>query len=115
MANCVSDIALIGGPLLGVRHGGNTGPGAVVDFRGNVRPLENGAAISGIEYEAHRTMAEHQMRQIAVEAARQFDLMEVILHHAFGFVGAGETSLFLRVAAARRAAAYAASQWIVDE
>jgi molybdopterin synthase catalytic subunit len=37
------------------------------------------------------------------------------LHHRVDFVAVGETSLFLRVAAAHRGAAFDASRWIVDE
>ena len=42
-------------------------------------------------------------------------MLVVCLHHRIGFVGVGETSLFLKVAAAHRGAAFDASQWIVDE
>ena len=40
---------------------GSATSGAVVDFWGVVRGLEEGREINGIEYEAHRAMAEHQM------------------------------------------------------
>jgi molybdopterin synthase catalytic subunit len=87
----------------------------MVEFFGNVRPLENGKEIDGIEYEAHRKMAEHQLRKIAHEASERFDLLAIRLHHGVGFVAVGETSLFLRVASAHRSAAFEASRWIVDE
>src|SRR4029453_4906409 len=92
-----------------------SGAGAVVQFFGDVRPLENGEHIDGIEYEAHQEMAEHQLRKIADEAAERFVLLAVRLHLRVGFGAMGETSLFLRVAAAHRGAAFAASRWIVDE
>jgi molybdopterin synthase catalytic subunit len=91
------------------------GAGAIVEFLGNVRPLENGKPIEGIEYEAHREMAEHQLRKIAQEAAARFDLLMIKLHHCVGFVAVGKTSLLLRVAAAHRGAAFEASRWAVDE
>ncbi len=89
--------------------------GAIVDFRGVVRKLEDAREIEGIDYEAHRAMAEHQMQLIANAAAKKFGLNEVLLHHRIGFVRAGEASLFLRVRARRRGAAFEASKWIVDE
>jgi molybdopterin synthase catalytic subunit len=89
--------------------------GAVVDFWGVVRELEEGREIDGIDYEAHTTMAEHQMKIIADAAAENFRLNQVLLHHRTGFVRAGEASLFLRVSAPHRAAAFEASEWIVDE
>jgi len=89
--------------------------GAIVDFSGVVRKLEAGREIEGIEYESHTTMAEYQMRLIAESAVEKFQLKEVVLHHRIGFVRAGEASLFLRVGAPHRAAAFEASKWIVDE
>jgi molybdopterin synthase catalytic subunit len=89
--------------------------GAAVDFRGIVRGFEDGREIEGIDYEAHRKMAEHQLRQIAEEATIQFDLRSVIIHHRIGFVPVGEPSLFMRVCSGHRQAAFQAGQWIVDE
>lgn len=91
------------------------GAGAVVDFWGVVRRLEDAREIDGIDYEAHTTMAEHQLKQIASAAMEKFQLGKVVLHHRIGFVAAGEASLFVRVAASHRAAAFEASKWIVDE
>ena len=89
--------------------------GAIVDFLGVVRELEDGREIDGIDYEAHQSMAEHQMKTISDAAAETFRLNQVLLHHRIGFVPAGEASLFLRVSAQHRAAAFEASKWIVDE
>ncbi len=89
--------------------------GAVVDFWGVVRGQEDGRAISGIEYEAHPAMAQHQMEMIAQAARAEFELGEIILRHRVGFVAAGEASLFLRVTSAHRGAAFAASQWMISQ
>ena len=89
--------------------------GAVVDFWGVVRRWEDGCEISGIEYEAHEAMAQHQMEVIARRAKSDFDLEAIILRHRIGVVAAGEASLFLRVASGHRDAAFAGSQWIVAE
>jgi molybdopterin synthase catalytic subunit len=89
--------------------------GAIVDFNGVVRQMEDGAEITGIEYEAHRTMAQHQLTRIANEAAGEFALRYVVIHHRLGFVPAGQSSLFLRVLAEHRAEAFHAAERIVDE
>jgi molybdopterin synthase catalytic subunit len=89
--------------------------GAVVDFWGVVRALEQGRKIDGIEYEAHPIMAEHQLRLIVEESVKKFQLKQVIIQHRVGFVGIGEASLFLRVRAGHREEAFNASKWIVDE
>ena len=125
MANSVSQVLLtearLDAPKEDVRHGESVhwridpGAGAVVDFWGVVRELEDGRKIEGIDYEAHKAMAEHQMKVIADAAAETFELSQVVLHHRVGFVRTGEASLFLRVSAQHRAAAFEASKWIVDE
>jgi molybdopterin synthase catalytic subunit len=115
MANCECEVALVGGPLSVFLPQKNSGAGAIVEFFGNVRSLENDREIDGIEYEAHREMAEHQLREIAREASERFNLLAIRLHHRVGLVGVGETSLFLRVAAVHRGPAFEASQWIVDQ
>jgi molybdopterin synthase catalytic subunit len=89
--------------------------GAVVDFRGVVRSMENEREIEGIEYEAHKAMAEHQCRLLAERAAEKFGLVRVLLYHRVGFVGAGECSLLVRVSSRHRAKAFEGSRWIVDE
>jgi molybdopterin synthase catalytic subunit len=115
MANCDCDVGLVSGPLCLSLPQNTWGAGAIVAFFGDVRPLENGRQIDGIDYQAHREMAEHQLREIVHEAAEHFHLLAVRLHHCVGFVGVGETSLLLRVAAAHRGEAFQASRWIVDE
>jgi molybdopterin synthase catalytic subunit len=125
MANSVSEVLLtearLDAPKEDVRHGESVlgridrSAGAVVDFWGVVRELEDGHAIEGIDYEAHKTMAEHQMKILADAAAENFRLNQVVLHHRTGFVRTGEASLFLRVRAQHRGAAFEASKWIVDE
>jgi molybdopterin synthase catalytic subunit len=89
--------------------------GAVVDFWGVVRRLENDREIGGIEYEANATMAEHQLRLIARKAIEEFSLCVIIVRHRLGFVAVTEASVFVRVATRNRAQAFAASQWIMNE
>ena len=89
--------------------------GAIVDFRGVVRKLEDAREIEGIDYEANEAMAKHQMKMIADAAVEKFQLKGVLLHHRIGFVPAGEASLLLRVCAGHRGVAFEASKWIVDE
>ena len=62
-----------------------------------------------------REMAEHQLRRIAEQAAENFGLRVVLIHHRIGFIAVGAPSLFLRVTSLHREEAFRASQWIVDE
>jgi molybdopterin synthase catalytic subunit len=89
--------------------------GAVLDFWGVVRLTEQETEITGLDYEAHRTMAEHQLRLLAEEGARLFELQRISIRHRTGFVPVGEPSLLVRVASRHRAAAFQAAKWVVDE
>lgn len=88
--------------------------GAVVDFLGVVRGLEDGREIKGIDYEANREMAEHQMRKIADEARERFGFATLQLHHRIGFVPVAEASLFVRIMARHRGPALDACRWIIE-
>ncbi len=115
MANPVCEVLLTESELKWPSDRPDSSTGAIVEFYGVVRALEAGREISGIDYEAHRPMAQHQLSTIGKEAAEKFALQRVIIHHRLGFVPAGKSSLLLRVTAGHRAEAFRASQWIVDE
>jgi molybdopterin synthase catalytic subunit len=120
MANSRCEVLLTTEPLAGeagaaIGKDVDPGAGAIVDFWGVVRKLEQGSEIQGIDYEAHTAMATHQLQLVAESALEKFQLEQVIAHHRIGFVATGKPSLFLRVKAGHRAAAFAASKWIVDE
>ena len=114
MANVVCEISVtqvsLAAPATDI-----VGAGAIVDFWGVVRPIEDGREIEGIDYEARREMAEHQLKRIAEQAADRFGLKLVIVHHRIGFIAIGQPSLFLRVASPHRSEGFRASQWIIDE
>jgi len=115
MRNRLCDIVLTDSPLYAPPQDDDVDAGAIIDFWGVVRKIENEREIAGIEYEAHREMAEHQLRQIAEQAVNKFGLRLVLLHHRIGFIAIGEPSLFLRVTSRHRSEGFRASQWIVDE
>jgi molybdopterin synthase catalytic subunit len=114
MANVVCEISVTEAPL--AASGSDVaGAGAIIDFWGVVRPIEDGREIEGIDYDAHYEMAEHQLKRIAEQAAERFELKQVIIHHRTGFIAVGEASLFLQVASPHRREGFQASQWILDE
>jgi molybdopterin synthase catalytic subunit len=115
MAISVCEVSLTESALVLPERPDDPQAGAVVVFWGAVRSIEDGREITGIEYEAHRAMAEHQMRLVAESAAEKFDVREIFLRHRIGFVPAAEPSVVVRVASGHRGAAFAASQWIMDE
>ena len=88
--------------------------GAVVDFFGVVRTIENDRIIDGIEYEAFEAMAERQLTRIAGDASERYGLPLVVIHHRIGFVRAGDASLYVRVSARHRRAAFEGSSQIIE-
>jgi molybdopterin synthase catalytic subunit len=115
MAISVCEVSLTESALVLPEGDNDRQAGAVVVFWGAVRSTEAGREITGIEYEAHSAMAEHQMRLVAESAAKRFEAHQVIIRHRIGFVPAGQPSVVVRVATGHRGAAFGASQWIMDE
>ena len=116
MAISVCEVSITVAPLDLPAPSDDPQAGAVVVFWGAVRATEDGREITGIDYEAHREMAEHQMRIVAESAAKKFEGVRAILvRHRIGFVAAGEPSVVVRVTSGHRGAAFAANQWIMDE
>ena len=115
MAISVCEVSITQAPLELPARENDPVSGAIVDFWGVVRGIEEGREITGIEYEANRPMAEHQMRSLAEAAVGKFGLARVLIRHRIGFVPAAEASIVVQVESARRAAAFSANQWIMDE
>jgi molybdopterin synthase catalytic subunit len=114
MANVVCEISVTQAPLT-PPESDVAGAGAVVDFWGVVRPIEDKRKIEGIDYETHREMAEHQLKRIAEQAVEEFGLNVVTIHHRIGFIAVGEPSLVVGVTSPHRGEGFRAAQWIVDE
>jgi molybdopterin synthase catalytic subunit len=89
--------------------------GALVDFFGVVRGTENGQPIDGIDYQAFVEMAEIELQRIAETVRKEFELGLVLIHHRIGFVPVGEPSLFVRVTAPHRDAAFTGCRCIIEQ
>ena len=88
--------------------------GAVVVFDGIVRDNTRGRRTLYLDYEAYEEMAAKQIAALAVEAIERFGVRAVTIVHRLGQLQIGETSVFILVASAHRAAAYEASRWLID-
>ena len=89
--------------------------GATVLFIGTVRNVNDGRAVSGIEYKAYRAMAERELADIAGEAVRKFGTDDVVVEHRLGTLELGEASVAIAVAHANRRSAYEASRYVIEE
>jgi molybdopterin synthase catalytic subunit len=115
MANSVCQVLLTAAPLVVPAGSISSEMGAIVDFWGVVRETEEGAKITGIDYEAHREMAQYQLELVAEQAVEKFQLTQIAIQHRLGFVPVGEPSLLVRVGSRHRAAAFQASASVVEE
>lgn len=88
--------------------------GAVVTFDGVVRNHSHGRATLYLEYEAYEAMALMQMRGIAVQLHADYSVTAIVMIHRLGRLEIGETSVFIAVSAAHRAAAFDACRFAID-
>jgi molybdopterin synthase catalytic subunit len=89
--------------------------GAVLLFLGVVRDVNDGRAVTGIEYSAYEPMAARELGDIAMEVAHRFGVTDVAIDHRLGKLALEEASVGIAVAHPHRAQAYEASRWIIEE
>jgi MoaE-MoaD fusion protein len=88
--------------------------GAIVTFDGFVRNESHGRPTIHLEYEAYAPMAVEKMREIGRVMHENFAIHSVIMVHRLGRVEIGESSVFIAVSAAHRAAAFDACRFAID-
>lgn len=88
--------------------------GAVVLFLGTVRDNFQGLAVRGMEYEAHRAMAEHGLAEVAEAARSAWPLGAVSVVHRLGRLDLNEVSVAVATSAPHRPAAFEAARFIID-
>ena len=70
-----------------------TANGATILFVGTVRDVNNGRAITGMDYTAYASMAERELADIVAEAAAQFETADIVVEHRIGTLGLGDASV----------------------
>lgn len=88
------------------------GVGAVATFTGFVR--DEGKTLSALTLEHYPGMTERQLEAIEAKAHRRWNLAEVVIIHRHGRLLAGEAIVLVAVAAAHRADAFAACEFLMD-
>ena len=88
--------------------------GAVAIFDGIVRNQTRGRTTLYLDYSAYEPMALRQMEQLAQQALANYAIRDVWLVHRLGRLQIGETSVYIVVASAHRAAAFEACRWLID-
>lgn len=88
--------------------------GAIVIFDGFVRDHSKNRRTLYLEYEAYEPMALAKMQEIAAHLHDQFLVDGVAMIHRLGRLEIGETSVYIAVSAAHRAAAFEACRYAID-
>ena len=88
--------------------------GAIVAFDGFVRDRSRNRRTLFLEYEAYETMAVLKLQEIAASIHEKFAIHRIAIIHRLGRLEIGETSVFIAVSAAHRAAAFDACRFAID-
>jgi len=88
------------------------GMGAVVTFSGIVRDVAGG--LEAMEIEHYPGMTEAALQDIAQQACARWDLGDVLVIHRFGPMRPRDMIMMVATAAAHRADAFAAAEFLMD-
>lgn len=89
-----------------------TGAGAVVTFSGIVRDVAGG--LVAMEIEHYPGMTEAAIADMAATALARWDLAGALVIHRHGRLAPGAPIMMVATAAAHRAAAFAAAEFLMD-
>ena len=94
---------------------GDPAAGGFATFEGRVRDQNEGRIVSRLEYEAFEELAQGEGEHIVAEALRRHGALRARCVHRLGALAVGEVAVWVGVAAAHRAEAFAACRQIIDE
>ncbi len=89
--------------------------GATSLFIGTVREVNDGRAVTGMEYTTYESMAAAELERIASEAHVQFMTSALVVEHRIGILGLGDVSVAIAVAHAHRAPALDATRYVIEQ
>jgi len=90
------------------------GAGAVATFLGVVRDVNEGRAVSLLEYEAYGTMAEAELARILEEIPAEIPGARVAATHRIGALRVGDAAVACAASAPHRSEAFKACRLLID-
>lgn len=90
------------------------GVGAVTLFLGTVRNVNDGRAVTGIDYEAYGAMALSELHAIAHDAVASIPGLRLAVEHRVGTLVLGDVSVAIAAGHAHRAQALDASRAVIE-
>ncbi len=88
--------------------------GAIANFVGLVRDQHANSDVKSLTIEQYPGMTEQSIVHIVEAAAKRWPLDDVVIVHRVGELAALEQIVFVQVASAHRAAAFAACEFLMD-
>jgi molybdopterin synthase catalytic subunit len=88
--------------------------GGTVVFVGTIRNQSEGRAVSGLEYEVYKVMAEKGMREISEKVRKKWPVKKISMVHRYGALRVGEVSVAVAVSSEHRAEAFEACRFAID-
>ncbi len=98
-----------------VRAVSHAGAGGVATFVGVVRDVNEGRAVSLLEYEAYGAMAEAELARIEGEIAAEIEGVRVFATHRTGPLSVGDAAVVCAASAPHRGEAFRACRRLIDE
>ena len=89
--------------------------GATSMFVGTVRELNDGRAVTGMEYASYESMAAAELSRIADEAAATFGTTALVIEHRIGTLALGDSSVVIAVSHAHRGPALEATRYAIEQ
>jgi molybdopterin synthase catalytic subunit len=89
--------------------------GALSLFAGTVRDVNDGRAVTGIQYSAYKEMAEKELQRIVGEASERFGAESIAVEHRVGELALGDVSVAIAAAHPRRAQAMDCTRYVIEE
>jgi molybdopterin synthase catalytic subunit len=89
--------------------------GATSLFLGTVRNLNDGRAVTGMEYTAYDSMASRELERIVKEAGAAFAGVSIVVEHRTGALVLGDVSVAIAAAHPHRRDALDATRFVIEE
>lgn len=89
--------------------------GAIVEFEGRVRDINEGQEVDFLEYDAFVDMCLVEGKKILQEAKAKFDILDARVIHRYGKLDLQDVAVWIGTSSIHREAAYAANQYLIDE
>ena len=110
----VSEVDFNAGQLLNELQQSDTSCGAIVNFIGLVRDVNENSQVQALTLEHYPGMTEKVLGDIAQQAQQRFGVSDVMIYHRVGTLALNEQIVFVATNARHREAAFAACQFVMD-